>query len=246
MTTSKSHAATKKILIVLTSHAQKGSTGQKTGAYLPELTHPHEVFRAAGWDVDFASVKGGEVPLDGVDRADPVNAAFLGDASLVARLHASLAPEDVDPSKYDAIFYAGGHGTMWDFPDEPTLASVAARIYEAGGVVGAVCHGPAALVNVTLSSGRPLVEGKRVAAFTNEEERAVGLAEVVPFLLADALVSRGAVHVPAPSWAAQVIVSERLVTGQNPASARGVAEAIVTTLGGARPASDAHTARATA
>ncbi len=245
MTTSK-NAPTHKILVVLTSHAQKGSTGQKTGAYLPELTHPHAVFRAAGWDVDYASVKGGEVPLDGVDRADPVNAAFLDDAALVARLHASLAPKDIDPSAYDAIFYAGGHGTMWDFPDEPTLAAVAARIYEAGGVVGAVCHGPAALVNVTLSSGRPLVEGKRVAAFTNEEERAVGLADVVPFLLADALTSRGAVHVPAPNWAAQVIVSERLVTGQNPASARGVAEAIVTTLGGARPASDARMARATA
>jgi putative intracellular protease/amidase len=230
MTTTKSTPGTRRILVVLTSHAQKGSTGQKTGAYLPELTHPHAVFRAAGYDVDFASVKGGEVPLDGVDRKDPVNAAFLDDAALVARLHASLAPRDVDPARYDAIFYAGGHGTMWDFPDEPTLASVAARVYEAGGVVGAVCHGPAALVNVTLSSGRPLVEGKRVAAFTNEEERAVGLAEVVPFLLADALTARGAVHVPAPNWAAQVVVSERLVTGQNPASAHGVAEAIVRTL----------------
>lgn len=222
---------TNKILVVLTSHSQKGSTGQKTGAYLPELTHPHAAFRAAGYDVDFASVRGGEVPLDGVDRKDPVNAAFLDDAALVTKLHTSLSPAQIDADAYDAIFYAGGHGTMWDFRDEPTLAKVAARVYERGGVVGAVCHGPAALVNVTLSSGRPLVEGKRVAAFTNDEERAVGLAEVVPFLLADALVEKGATHVPAANWAEQVIVSDRLVTGQNPASAGGVAEAMVQVLG---------------
>ena len=222
---------TNKILVVLTSHSQKGSTGQKTGAYLPELTHPHAAFRAAGYDVDFASVRGGEVPLDGVDRKDPVNAAFLDDAALVTKLHTSLSPAQIDADAYDAIFYAGGHGTMWDFRDEPTLAKVAARVYERGGVVGAVCHGPAALVNVTLSSGRPLVEGKRVAAFTNDEERAVGLAEVVPFLLADALVEKGATHVPAANWAKQVIVSDRLVTGQNPASAGGVAEAMVQVLG---------------
>jgi len=222
---------TNKILVVLTSHSQKGSTGQRTGAYLPELTHPHAAFRAAGYEVDFASVRGGEVPLDGVDRKDPVNAAFLDDAALVTKLHASLAPAQIDADAYDAIFYAGGHGTMWDFRDEPTLAKVAARVYERGGVVGAVCHGPAALVHVTLSSGRPLVEGKRVAAFTNDEERAVGLAEIVPFLLADALVEKGAMHVPAANWAKQVIVSDRLVTGQNPASAGGVAEAMVQVLG---------------
>jgi putative intracellular protease/amidase len=219
-----------KILVVLTSHSEKGSTGQKTGAYLPELTHPHARFVAAGYDVDFASVQGGEVPLDGVDRKDAVNAAFLDDAALVGKLHASLAPNQIDAERYDAIFYAGGHGTMWDFPSEPTLAKVAARIYERGGVVGAVCHGPAALVNVTLSDGAPLVKGKRVAAFTNDEERAVGLAEVVPFLLADALVEKGAVHVPAANWAAQVVDSERLVTGQNPASAAGVADAMVGVL----------------
>lgn len=219
-----------RVLIVLTSHDQLGATGRKTGAYLAEISHPYAAFTAAGVAVEFASVQGGAVPLDGVDRKDPTNAAFLDAPGLLDQVHASLAPTQIDPSRYDAIFYAGGHGTMWDFPDEPTLAAVAAAIYERGGLVGAVCHGPAGLVNVRLSDGTPLVAGKELAAFTNAEEAAVGLTDVVPFLLADALVSRGAIHRPAPNWQKQVIVSERLVTGQNPASAGGVATAMVSLL----------------
>lgn len=221
---------TRRILIALTSHAQKGETGQKTGAYLPEITHPEAVFEKAGFRVDYVSVRGGEVPLDGVDRRDPLNAAFLDDAGKMERIRHTPAPTSVAPERYDAIFYAGGHGTMWDFKDEPTLAKIAARIYERGGVVGAVCHGPAGLVNVELSDGTPLVRGKTVAAFTNDEERAAGLAEVVPFLLADALVEKGARHQPGPNWQKNVVVSERLVTGQNPVSAAGVAEAMVKLL----------------
>ena len=219
-----------KVLFVLTSHDKKGPNGGPTGAYLAEISHPYAVFAAAGAVVDFASVKGGRVPLDGVESEDATNRAFLADTALVARLHDSLAPAAIDPAAYDAIFYAGGHGTMWDFPNEPTLAKAAAAIYERGGLVGAVCHGPAGLVNVRLANGEPLVRGKEVAAFTNDEERAAGLADVVPFLLADALVERGAVHRPAAKWQKQVVVSERLVTGQNPASARGVAEAMVALL----------------
>jgi putative intracellular protease/amidase len=222
----------KRALIVVTSHDRKGDTGQPTGAYLSEITHPHEALRRAGVLVDFASPRGGRVPLDGVDRGDPVNAAFLDDEALMARLHNSLRPDQIEPGNYDAIFYAGGHGTMWDFADEPRLARVAAAIYERGGVVAAVCHGPAGLVNVKLSTGEWLVAGKEVAAFTNDEERAVGLAEIVPFLLADRLVERGARHRPAPNFKANVVVSERLVTGQNPASARGVGEKMVELLGG--------------
>ena len=221
---------TQRILIAVTSHDKKGNTGEATGAYLPEITHPLEVFTKAGFAVDFVSVRGGQVPLDGVDRKDPINAAFLDDAAAVARLHASAAPRAIEPGKYAAVLFAGGHGTMWDFPEEPTLAKIASSIYDAGGVVGAVCHGPAGLVNVKLGDGQYLVAGKEVAAFTNDEERAAGLAEVVPFLLADKLVERGAVHRPAPNWQKQVITSERLVTGQNPASAAGVAEAMVQVL----------------
>lgn len=227
-----------RILIALTSHATLGSTGKATGAYVAEIAHPWAAFTDAGFDVDFVSVRGGQVPLDGVDRKDPVNARLLDDAATMARLHASLAPGDVDPTRYAAIFYAGGHGTMWDFPDQATLAEVAARIYDRGGVVSAVCHGPAALVNVRLGSGAYLVAGKEVAAFTNEEERAVGLAEVVPFLLADRLVERGAIHRPAANWQNQVVVSERLVTGQNPASAASVGAAVVSLLGASKNAAE--------
>jgi putative intracellular protease/amidase len=120
---------------------------------------------------------------------------------------------------------------MWDFADDVGLARAAATIYERGGVVAAICHGPAALVNLRLSNGAYLIAGKRVAAFTNDEERAAELDQVVPFLLADALAARGAEHVAAPNWQANVIVSERLVTGQNPASAAGVAEEVARLLG---------------
>ncbi len=217
----------KQILIALTSHDKKGDTGEPTGAYLPEVAHPYAVFAKAGFAVDFASVRGGKVPLDGVDRKDPVNAAFLDDTSLVARLHDSKPSSAVDPARYAAVFFAGGHGTMWDLPDDPGFARVAAQIYESGGVVAAVCHGPAALVNLRLSTGAFLVAGKSVSAFTNEEERAVKLDKVVPFLLEDKLVERGARFHPAPPWQKQVVVDSRLVTGQNPASAAGVAEAVI-------------------
>jgi putative intracellular protease/amidase len=220
----------KTVLFVLTSHDQKGNTGEKTGAYMPEIAHPHKALTDAGFEVAFTSPKGGKAPLDGVDRNDPIQAAFLDDPKLVAQLDDTLAPDALRAEDYAAIFFAGGHGTMWDFPDDARLARLAGAIYDRGGVVGAVCHGPAGLVNVKLANGAYLVAGKDVAAFTNEEERAVKLAEVVPFLLADALTARGARHVPAANWQAHVVVSERLVTGQNPASATGVGEAMAKLL----------------
>lgn len=219
-----------RILFVLTSHATIGNTGKATGAYLSEITHPYDTLVAAGATIDFVSVAGGAVPLDGVDRKDAINARYLDDAEFMQRLRNTPAPAAIDASRYDAVFFAGGHGTMWDLPDSSELAAIAARIYERGGVVAAVCHGPAGLVNIRLADGSYLVAGKRVAAFTNDEERAVGLAEIVPFLLADKLVERGATHVPAASWKPHVIVSERLVTGQNPASATGVAEQMLSVL----------------
>ena len=164
--------------------------------------------------------------MDGRDDQDPAQKEFFAHAGVDHTRKAS----EVDPTPYRAIFFAGGHGTMWDFPRDPDLARLARSIYEAGGVVAAVCHGPAALVNLTLSDGSRLVAGKQVAAFTNDEEKAVGLAEVVPFSLADQLVKAGAEHLPAPNFTAQVVADGRLVTGQNPASARGVAERVVALL----------------
>jgi putative intracellular protease/amidase len=220
--------AAPRVLLVLTSHDQLGTTGKKTGAYLAEVAHPYEVFTARGFTVDFASPKGGRPPFDGLDQVDAVSQRFLDDKAVQARLDTTLRPDQVDPAQYAAIVYAGGHGTAWDFPGDEGLAAIARSIYERGGVVAAVCHGPAALVNLTLSDGSYLVAGKEVAAFTNSEEKAVGLDQVVPFLLADELVKRGAIHRPAADWQPQVVVSDRLVTGQNPQSATGVAEAVAT------------------
>ncbi|MBB5801877.1 putative intracellular protease/amidase [Saccharothrix ecbatanensis] len=220
----------KKILIALTSHERLGDTGRSTGFYLPEAAHPWRVFTEAGYEVDLVSVRGGNPPRDGVDPSDAAQTSFLADEVVAAKLAATPTAAQVDAGEYAAILFAGGHGTMWDFPEDSALAGVARDIYEAGGVVSAVCHGPAGLVNVTLSDGVPLVAGKRVAAFTNAEEAAVGLDRVVPFLLQSRLEERGAVHVPADNFAANVVVDERLVTGQNPASATGVAEAVVREL----------------
>jgi putative intracellular protease/amidase len=218
--------APRPVLMVLTSHGTKGGTGQPTGYYLGEVTHPLAVFEAAGIPVEFASIQGGEPPVDGLDLDDATNARYWNDARFRQAVRTTRRLDEVDPSKYSAVFYAGGHGAMWDFRGNPAVQSVTRAIYEDGGLVGAVCHGPAALVEVTLADGRPLVAGKRVSAFTDSEERAVGLEGVVPFLLASTLVERGARHVPAPDWQAQVVVDGRLVTGQNPRSAAGVAEAM--------------------
>ncbi|QNP47946.1 type 1 glutamine amidotransferase domain-containing protein [Diaphorobacter aerolatus] len=223
-----------RILFVLTSHDRKGPAGADappSGFYLSEVSHPYQVLTSAGHAIDFVSPKGGKTHVDGLDLSDPVNAAFWDDPALRSATENTLAPGQVDPDTYAAIFYAGGHATMWDFPHNTELATIAANIYERGGVVAAVCHGPAGLVNLKLRDGRYLVDGKKVSAFTNDEERAVDLYDVVPFLLADVLKERGAQHLPAPNFQPQVVVSERLVTGQNPASARGVAQSMLPLLG---------------
>lgn len=219
-----------KILFVLTSHETLGDTGRKTGFYLPEIAHPYAVFTAAGHDLAAVSPRGGTPPMDGADPGDPIQQAFLEDPTAVALIRNTLRPDQVDPTDYDAVFYVGGHGTMWDFPDNAELARTGAAVYEAGGVVGAVCHGPAGLVNLTLADGTYLVAGKDIAAFSNEEEAAVGLTDVVPFPLETTLIERGGRHTKAPAFQAHVVADGRLVTGQNPASATGVAERMVGAL----------------
>ena len=216
-----------KVLFVLTSHDKLGDTGQETGFYLSEVTHPYHVFEQAGVEVEFVSPKGGKAPMIGIDLKDPVNKAFMDDSAKLAKVEQTLSPTEINPDDYDAIFYAGGHGTMWDFPKNEKLAQIAAEIYEQGGVVGAVCHGPAGLINIKLSDGTYLVAGKRVSSFTNEEEVAVELRDVVPFLLESTWIERGARHTKSPNFQAHVEVSDRLVTGQNPASATGVGEQMV-------------------
>ncbi len=222
--------STKKVLVVLTSHDKLGNTDKETGFYVPEVSHPVAVFDRAGLTVEYVSPKGGKAPATGIDLSDPITKEFIENPAKVAQIENTLSPEQINPSDYTAIFFAGGHGTMWDFPNNEPLAKIAAAIYDRGGIVSAVCHGPAALVNLKLADGSYLITGKTVAGFTNEEEVAVGLNEVVPFLLESALVERGAIHTKAEKFQTHVVLSDRLVTGQNPASATGVGEAIVECL----------------
>ncbi|WP_229051576.1 type 1 glutamine amidotransferase domain-containing protein [Aeromicrobium sp. Leaf350] len=217
-------------LLVLTSHSDLGGV-RDTGYFVGEAAHPWKVFTDAGYTVDFASIKGGRPPEDGRDEDDPVQAEFLADEAVQKQLDATPRLSEISATDYDTVYFVGGHGTMWDFPDDPSVASVARTIYENDGVVAAVCHGPSALVGITLGSGRPLVTGKNVAAFTNAEEEAAGLTDAVPFLLQTRLEELGAHVQVGPNFHENVVVDGRLVTGQNPQSAAGVAREVVATLG---------------
>lgn len=217
-------------LIALTSHDRIGDTGRATGFYVSEAAHPWLALTDAGHAVSFMSVSGGRAPMDGLDAADPVQQKFLADRAVNDALANTLPAADIDPAGIDAIVFAGGHGTMWDFPHSPDLQRITRHIWERGGVVAAVCHGLAALVNVHLSDGTLLVAGRRMAAFTDSEERAVGLADVVPFLLSTMLEERGARLEAAADFQAKVVVDGRLMTGQNPASAPELALALTAAL----------------
>ncbi|WP_248876090.1 type 1 glutamine amidotransferase domain-containing protein [Epilithonimonas zeae] len=220
----------KKILFVVTSHDKKGNTNEPTGYYLGEVSHPWEVLHSAGYDIDFVSPKGGKAPVDGLNLEDAVNKQFWENKEYRTKIENTMKPSDIDPSKYAAIFYAGGHGTMWDFPDNTELQNIARKIYENNGIVSAVCHGPSALVNLKLSNGKYLIEGKKVNAFTNEEETAVKLENVVPFLLENQLKERGAIFDKSGLWQNHVVADGRLITGQNPQSAKSVGEEILKQL----------------
>ncbi|MDC1107052.1 type 1 glutamine amidotransferase domain-containing protein [Prolixibacteraceae bacterium] len=219
----------KKILFVVTSHNDLGDTGKKTGYWLSEVTHPWSTLVDAGYTVDFVSPKGGVVSTDpgSKDMKDSINTAFLNNKEYQAKIGQTMTPKDIDPTKYAAIFYAGGHGVMWDFAGNEALNQIAASIYDNGGVVAAVCHGPAGIVNIKLEDGKYLVDGKNVSAFTNEEEAQIALDKVVPFSLEDSLKSNGAIIQKADLWQEKISVDNRLVTGQNPQSAKAVGEAVL-------------------
>jgi putative intracellular protease/amidase len=220
----------KPVLCVVTSHPIRGDSGEPTGFAMVELTHPLQVFEAAGIQAEIASIRGGHPPIDFFDLSDAANAHYWNDKHFRAALAHSLVLGDLDPSRYSAVFFAGGHGTMWDFAESEAVQKVIREIWEAGGIVSAVCHGPAALVNAALSDGSYLVAGKRLACFTDEEEAEVRYTKVVPYLLATTLKQRGALHQAAPNWSENVVTDGRLITGQNPASAHGVGQAIVDQL----------------
>ncbi len=220
----------KKILFVVTSHDQKGNTGETTGFYLSEVSHPWNELVNAGYEIDFVSPRGGKAPVTGFNLEDSINKKFWEDAAYRYKREHTMMPSEVITDNYVAIHYAGGLGSMWDFADNTVLASIAARIYENGGVVSAVCHGPAGLINIKLSNGRYLVDGKRINAFTNEEEESIKMDKVVPFLLEPTLIERGAIFEKSGVSQIHVVTDQRIVTGQNPESAKTVGAAVVQQL----------------
>lgn len=222
----------KKILFVVTSTSRKGNTGKKTGYFLSEVSHPWKVLNDAGYTIDFVSPQGGQPPVDAFDLTDPVNKEFWDNKTYNSKINNSMKPSEVDPSQYAAIFYAGGHGTMWDLPDNTDIASIAAKIYENGGVVAAVCHGPSGLVNIRLSNGKYLIDGKHINSFTNAEENIVGETDILPFMLETMLREHGAIYEQSDPWQVHVTVDQRVITGQNPMSATSVGEAIKYALAG--------------
>jgi putative intracellular protease/amidase len=223
-----------KVLIVLTSHDRLGDTGKKTGFWLEEFAAPYYVLKDAGVELTLASPKGGQPPLD--PKSDlPENQTettkrFRADAAAQAQLANTKKLADVSADDFGAVFYPGGHGPMWDMPDNATSIALIEAFVKADKPVGAVCHAPAAFVNVRGKDGEYLVKGKRVTGFTNTEEVAVGLDHVVPFLLEDRLKERGGVYSKSADFAPYVQVDGLLVTGQNPTSSGPGAEALLKLL----------------
>lgn len=220
----------KKILFVLTSHGELGNTGETTGFHLLELANPWKVLVDAGYEIDFVSPKGGECPVDYFDLNDESSKEFWENEVYKQKRENTFTPSQINADDYNAVYFVGGHGGVWDLPNNTQIQEIARSIYENNGIVAAVCHGPSGLVNIKLSNGKYLVEGKKVNAFTNAEEIDLKLEEVVPFLLEDKLKERGAIYEHSGLWQAHVAVDQRLITGQNPPSAKGVGEAIVAEL----------------
>ena len=219
-----------KILMVLTSHDQLGNTGRKTGFWLEEFAAPYFVFRDAGVQLTLASPKGGQPPID--PKSDlPENqteamARFKKDEMAQKALAHTVRLADVKAEDFDTVFYPGGHGPMWDLAESPVSIALIESFYNAGKPVALVCHAPGVLRHVTYK-GEPLVKGKRVTGFTNEEEEEVQLTKVVPFLVEDELKRLGAIFEKVPKWQPFSIVDGRLITGQNPASSTSAAQALL-------------------
>ena len=224
-----------KILMVLTSHDQLGDTGKKTGFWLEEFAAPYYVFVDAKAQVTLASPKGGQPPLDpksdDADAQTDATRRFKEDDGAQAALANTVPLGEVDPYDFDAVFYPGGHGPLWDLAEDKDSITLIEAFYAANKPVSAVCHAPGVFKNVQAPDGHPIVKGKKVTGFTNSEEEAVGLTKVVPFLVEDMLVAKGAQYSKAADWASYVVEDGHLITGQNPASSEGVAQALLKRLG---------------
>jgi putative intracellular protease/amidase len=222
-----------KVLIVLTSHDKLGDTGKKTGFWLEEFAAPYFTFLDAGADITVASPKGGQPPLDPKsdepDSQTEMTERFRRDKAAQQVLANTKNLTEIKESDYDAIFYPGGHGPLWDLTSDKASIKLIEQFYEGGKPVGAVCHAPAVLLHAK-ADGKPLVEGKRVTGFSNSEEEAVQLTHVVPFLVEDELERLGASYQKTDDWQVLAVTDGKLVTGQNPASSEAVAEEILKLL----------------
>jgi putative intracellular protease/amidase len=223
-----------KILMVLTSHDQLGNTGRKTGFWLEELAAPYFTFKDAGADIVLASPKGGKPPLDPKsnepDFQTDYTRRFEADADAMAQLASTLPLASVSQADFDTVFYPGGHGPLWDLAEDRHSIALLESFVAAGKPVALVCHAPGALRHVNGPDGRPLVAGKKVTGFANSEEAAVGLLDVVPFLVEDELKAKGGLYSKGPDWSSYVLEDGLLITGQNPGSSEAGAKLLLQQL----------------
>lgn len=226
----------KKMLIVVTNIAkyQGVDVDRATGLWLGEAVHFVDAVEKAGYHVDFVSPEGGYTPIDPhsleADMMTELDWEYYQNHAFMNRLATTLAAKDVNPDDYDVIYYTGGHGVIWDFPNDETLQQIAMAIYNKGGIVSSVCHGAAGILNLKNNDGSYLVANKAVTGFSNSEEKEVQLDHLVPYLTEDELVKRGTKYEKAENWAPFAVADERVVTGQNPASGKAVAEKVMALL----------------
>ena len=223
-----------KIAMILTSHDELGNTGHKTGFWLEEFAAPYYTFVDAGADVTLASPKGGQPPLD--PKSDDPSAQtdatkrFKADTAAQKALASTVTLDTIKAEDFDAVFYPGGHGPLWDLAEDKKSIAFIEAMYNAGKPVAAVCHAPGVLRHVKAANGEPLVKGKSVAGFTNTEEEAVQLTNVVPFLVEDMLKENGGEYSKGADWQPYVVSAGNLITGQNPASSEKAAEELLAML----------------
>ncbi|MES2824849.1 MAG: type 1 glutamine amidotransferase domain-containing protein [Pseudomonadota bacterium] len=222
------------ILIVLTSHQQLGNTGKKTGFWLEELAAPYYVFKDAGADMTLASPQGGQPPLD--PKSDEPSSQtestkrFKADNNAMTQLATTCKLMDISPDDFDAVFYPGGHGPLWDLAEDPISIKLIETMLQANKPVAAVCHAPCVLRHAKNANGLSVVKGRNVTGFSNTEEAAAGLTDVVPFLVEDMLKEKGGIYSRAADWQSYVISGGLLITGQNPASSEPAAKALLKQL----------------
>ncbi|NMC22769.1 MAG: type 1 glutamine amidotransferase domain-containing protein [Serratia sp.] len=223
-----------KILMVLTSHDQLGTTGRKTGFWLEELAAPFYAFKDAGAHITLASPKGGNPPLDPKSNEPDFQTEqthrFEADPDAMAQLAATVRLDSIFQSDFDAVFYPGGHGPLWDLAEDKDSIALIEAFLAANKHVALVCHAPGVLRHVKTPEGKPLVEGKKVTGFTNTEEEAVGLTDVVPFLVEDELIAKGGIYSKVADWSSYVVTDGLLITGQNPTSSAATAEELIRQL----------------